>query len=138
MYVILRQTKHNVKMKNGFLNFFSVLLTMTALSLVLSSASTRTSDEYQISLKSSSASQRPRSEITPPYCYYSQGTVNIICTDAIAGIQVSVVREIDEQEWIDQANGNSISMYVSEETGDYSIVIVLSDGSEWVGNYSLP
>ena len=72
-----------------------------------------------------------------PECYYLDGHVYIICNSSITSVDATVTRLSDNTEWSDSSLGNTLRMAVSSNAGTYLLVLTLSDGSTWYGEYTL-
>lgn len=78
---------------------------------------------------------RPRS--LAPDCYYLDGYVFIIGGSEITGISATVTRLSDNAQWSDNSYSNTLQMAVPSDAGTYRLLLMLSDGSSYYGDYTL-
>lgn len=78
---------------------------------------------------------RPRDIV--PECYYLDGYVYIIGNGNIISVYATVSRLSDNMQWSDSNFGNTLRMAVSSDAGTYRLVLTLSDGSTWYGEFIL-
>ncbi|MBO4723960.1 MAG: hypothetical protein J5596_01400 [Bacteroidaceae bacterium] len=72
-----------------------------------------------------------------PECFYYNGEVSIVAGSNIASISASVIRVNDNMEWSSAGMGNTLSFVVSTEPGTYVLMLTLSDGKSYYGEYTL-
>lgn len=72
-----------------------------------------------------------------PSCFYYNGEVSILAGSDIASINASVIRLDDNMEWSGAGMGNTLSFMVSTEPGTYLLMLTLSDGKSYYGEYTL-
>lgn len=80
---------------------------------------------------------RSRNIEVPPACFYFNGEVSIMAETNIASISASVIRLSDNMEWSGAGLGNTLSFIVSTEPGTYLLMLTLSDGKSYYGEYTL-
>lgn len=84
------------------------------------------------------ARSRSRNNIeVAPECFYYNGEVSIFAGSNIASISASVIRVNDNMEWSSAGMGNTLSFVVSTEPGTYVLMLTLSDGKSYYGEYTL-
>jgi len=85
--------------------------------------------------------KRPRSRsinvVVAPECFYYNGIVTIIAPEDITSISAEVECFDDGQIWTDSIAGNVLLMNVSSESGTYGLLLTLSDGNSYYGEYSI-
>lgn len=85
--------------------------------------------------------KRPRSRsinvVFAPECFYDNGMVTITAPDDITSICAEVECFDDGQIWTDSIAGNVLLMNVSSESGTYGLLLTLSDGNSYYGEYSI-
>lgn len=79
---------------------------------------------------------RPRSIVFPPYCYFSNGYLHVIGGKNITSIKTEVIRLDDNAKWNVSESDCTQILYITEEQGDYSIKLTLSDGMTYYGQYT--
>ena len=79
----------------------------------------------------------PRTIDSMPDCYYWDGIVGIEAETDITYISASVTRLDDGEEWSNEVFGNELTLSVSEEPGTYLLLISLSNGNSYYGEYTL-
>lgn len=125
-------------MKTKVFKLFVLLMALLP-SFSQSNASVTSNEEDDIMpitlIKSTGPTRPPRSIV--PECYCQNGTIYIICDSGISSITATVMRYSDETEWSDSSLGNTLRMAVSSNAGTYRLVLTLSDGSTWYGEYTL-
>ena len=72
-----------------------------------------------------------------PECYYMDGYVYIIGGSGITAIGATVTRLSDNAQWSDNSFSNTLQMVVSSDAGTYRLMLMLSDGSSYYGDYTL-
>ncbi len=82
---------------------------------------------------------RPRSIVyIPVECYYSEGEIYISGDDNISGMEATVTDLSSNTQWSAESDDNYLQMTVSSASGDYYISIILTDGREYEGYYTIP
>ena len=72
-----------------------------------------------------------------PECYFSNGIIGIEAQSNITHISASVTCLDNDLQWNNAASGNVLTLSVSEEPGTYFLLISLSDGNSYYGEYTL-
>ena len=114
------------------------LLTLALLPLFLSSTAKTSANLPTIGepiIIESPDINHPRS--IKPECYYLDGCVYIMGSSTITSIDATVTRLSDNTEWSDSSLGNTLRLPVSSDAGTYRLVLTLSDGSTWYGEFIL-
>lgn len=78
---------------------------------------------------------RPRDIV--PECYYLDGYVYIIGSSTVTSVDATVSRLSDNMQWSDSSMSNTLRMAVSSEVGTYRLVLTLSDGNTYYGEFTL-
>ena len=72
-----------------------------------------------------------------PECYYLDGHVYVIGGGTITSVDAAVLRLSDNMQWNDSSMSNTLRMAVSSDAGAYHIVLTLSDGNTYYGEFTL-
>lgn len=72
-----------------------------------------------------------------PSCFFDNGEVSILAEDDITFINASVIRLDDNMEWSGTGIGNTLSFMASTEPGTYMLMLTLSNGKSYIGEYTL-
>lgn len=72
-----------------------------------------------------------------PECSYYNGVVKISAEPDITGISAEVEDLEGGQVWSDSSVGNILVLEVSTDPGSYSLLLTLSNGKSYYGEYSI-